>query len=79
MQQLDLFDDSALATQHGGNHYKDCAIQPVEYIHRNKLGYLEGNVVKYVTRHRSKGGAEDLLKAKHYCELLLELEYGRSA
>lgn len=65
---------SALSQQHGGDHYKDKAIQPVEYIHANGLGYCEGNVVKYITRWRNKNGMEDLYKAKHYIELLIELE-----
>lgn len=65
---------SALNKQVAGNHYKDCQIQPVEYIHANGLGYFEGNVVKYVTRWKSKGGVDDLEKAKHYIELLIELE-----
>jgi hypothetical protein len=65
-----------LDVQVGGNHYKDLAIQPVQYIHQNQLGYLEGNVVKYVTRHATKNGVQDLLKARHYIDLLLELEYG---
>lgn len=67
---------SALTTQQGGNHYKDLAIQPVEYIFHNRLPYLEANVVKYVTRHNSKNGVEDIRKAIHYCQLILELEYG---
>jgi hypothetical protein len=49
-------------------------IQPVEYIHANAMGYLEGNVVKYVSRWRKKGGVADLEKAKHYIDLLIELE-----
>ena len=57
-----------------GSHYKDLAIQPVEYIHANSIGFFEGNVIKYVTRWRSKAGVEDLRKAKHYIELLIELE-----
>ncbi len=68
-------ESTPLQTQEGGNHYKDLAIQPVEYIFHNKLEYLEGNVVKYVTRHRSKNGAEDIRKAIHYCQLILELQY----
>lgn len=64
----------ALNTQEGGRHYKDLAIQPVEYIHANGIGYFEGNVIKYVSRWRSKGGIEDLRKARHYIELLIELE-----
>jgi hypothetical protein len=58
--------------QVGGSHYKDCKIQPTEYIVANKMGFCEGNVIKYVTRYASKGGVEDLEKAKHYIELLIE-------
>jgi Protein of unknwon function (DUF3310) len=65
----------ALDKQEGGQHYKDKAIQPIVYIHANKLGFCEGNVVKYITRHKEKNGAEDIRKVIHYCELLLELEY----
>lgn len=57
-----------------GNHYKDLPIQPVEYIHANNLGYMEGNVIKYVSRWRKKNGIADLEKAKHYIDLLIELE-----
>jgi len=65
-----------LDSQVGGNHYKDCSIQPVQYIHANKLDYLEGNVIKYITRHRTKGqGKKDIEKAIHYAQLILELEY----
>lgn len=69
---------SALNEQVAGGHYKQLKIQPVEYIHANKIGYMEGNVIKYVTRWRDKGGIADLEKAKHYIELLIELE-GRNA
>jgi hypothetical protein len=65
---------SAIDTQVGGSHYKDMPIQPAEYIHANAMGYLEGNVVKYVSRWRKKNGMEDLYKAKHYIDLLIELE-----
>jgi len=65
---------SALDNQVGGIHYKDRAIQPVEFIHANHLGYCEGNVVKYVSRWRQKNGIADLEKAKHYLEILIELE-----
>ncbi len=65
---------SALSVQVAGNHYKDMKIQPVEFIHMNNIPYLEGNVIKYVTRWRSKGGLADLEKAKHYIDLLIELE-----
>ncbi len=67
-------DSTPLNTQVGGAHYKDLKIQPVEYIHANGIGYFEGNVIKYVTRWRSKGGIADLEKAKHYIDLLIELE-----
>ena len=67
-------EQSALEVQVGGGHYKDLPIQPVEYIYANALGYFEGNVVKYVSRWRKKNGIADLEKAKHYIELLIELE-----
>lgn len=70
---------SALETQINGKHYKELAIQPVEFIHANGIGYMEGNVIKYVTRWRSKGGIADLEKAKHYIELLIELETQQAA
>jgi hypothetical protein len=65
---------TALDIQVGGEHYKGKAIQPVEYIHANKIGFMEGNVIKYVTRWKDKNGIADLQKAKHYIELLIELE-----
>lgn len=63
--------------QVGGNHYKDLKIQPIEYIHANGLDYFEGNVIKYITRHRNKNGKQDLEKAKHYIDLLIEFEYNK--
>jgi hypothetical protein len=74
MQQMLSAPQSALDVQVAGNHYKDLAIQPVEYIHANGIGYFEGNVIKYVSRWRNKNGIKDLEKAKHYIELLIELE-----
>jgi hypothetical protein len=66
-----------LTKQVGGSHYKSCGIQPVEYIHANDLNYFEGNVIKYITRHRTKGdGRKDIEKVIHYAELILQLEYG---
>jgi hypothetical protein len=67
---------AALSTQVGGSHYKDFQIQPVEFVQRNKLTFSEGSVIKYLCRHREKGGREDLGKARHYIDLLLEMEYG---
>ena len=65
---------SSLNKQVAGNHYKDLPIQPVEYIYANGIGYFEGNVIKYISRWRKKNGIADLEKAKHYIELLIELE-----
>jgi hypothetical protein len=61
-----------------GDHYKQMKIQPVEFIHANGIPSVEGTVIKYVSRWRSKNGVADLKKAKHYIELLIELE-GRYA
>ena len=63
----------------GPGHYKDKPMQPWDFIVANNLGYLEGNVVKYVSRWRQKGGVEDLRKAKHYIEKLIEVESGQAA
>ena len=65
---------SALAKQEGGDHYKALKIQPIEYIHANGIPFAEGCVIKYVSRWRNKGGIKDLEKAKHFIELLIELE-----
>lgn len=69
---------SALNTQEGGSHYKDMLIQPVEFIVKNDIDFLEANVIKYVCRHRSKNGLEDLKKAEHYIQLAKELYYGNT-
>ena len=69
-----MYNDKPLSTQGGGSHYKDLKIQPVEYNHANNIPYMEGNVIKYVTRWRAKGGIKDLEKARHYIDLLIELE-----
>ncbi len=58
--------------QIGGGHYKDYAIQPLDYILANNIPWCEANVIKYVTRWRSKNGVEDLKKARHYLDLLIE-------
>ncbi len=65
---------NALDVQVAGDHYKNLPIQPVEFIHANGIGFFEGNVIKYVTRWRAKGGVKDLEKARHYIDLLIELE-----
>ena len=70
----------ANARQEGGTHYKQLVIQPWDYIVSNNLGYLEGNVVKYVSRWQTKheNGVQDLLKAKHYLDKLLEIANDRN-
>lgn len=67
---------SAFDVQVGGSHYKNLAIQPAEYSMKNKLPWAEGNVVKYITRHPSKGGAEDVRKVIQMARMILEIEYG---
>lgn len=64
----------ARASQVGGSHYRDLKIQPIEYIQANNLGYCEGNVIKYISRFKAKGGVEDLKKAAQYIEMLIEAE-----
>lgn len=66
---------SATDRQVGGSHYKDMGIQPLDFIYANGLGFCEGNAIKYICRHRVKGGVQDIHKAIHYLELLLEKEY----
>lgn len=63
-----------LQVQEGGSHYKDLKIQPIEYIHANGIPFAEGCAIKYLTRWRTKGGVEDLKKARHFIDLLIELE-----
>ena len=63
-----------LQIQVGGNHYKKYKIQPVEYVHANNIPFIEGNIIKYVTRWRDKNGVKDLEKAKHFIDMLIELE-----
>ena len=70
---------TALDVQVDGNHYKTMKVQPVEFIYANSVPYMEGNIIKYISRHKSKNGAADVRKAIHYCQLILELEYGETA
>lgn len=65
---------AANATQHGGKHYKALAIEPWDYVVANGIPFLEGNAIKYLTRWREKGGVQDLRKAQHYVEKLIEVE-----
>lgn len=64
----------ANAHQEGGTHYVQRPIQPWDYIAANGIGFFEGNAIKYLTRWRDKGGIEDLRKAQHYIEKLIEVE-----
>lgn len=63
-----------MSRQVGGDHY-DLSIQPIEFIMKNGLGYCEGNIIKYISRHQDKNGAEDIHKAIHYCEFILKEMY----
>lgn len=68
---------SNLIKQVGGNHYSKMAIQPIEFIHANNIPFIEGSIIKYICRHKSKNGREDLEKAKHLIDILLEIEYDK--
>ena len=61
--------------QIGGSHYKKMKIQPSTFVHENKMLFAEGNVIKYICRHAKKGKKEDILKAIHYCEMIIERDY----
>jgi hypothetical protein len=65
----------SLKEQVAGDHYKKLKIQPIEYIVANELGFIEGNIVKYATRHKDKGGLQDVNKIIHYAQLLKDLYY----
>ena len=65
--------------QIGGSHYKDMAMQPSEFINKNKLLFAEGNAIKYICRHAHKGEVQDLEKAKHYIDMIIERDYGDDA
>lgn len=70
--------NKSMGKQEGGSHYKNFNIQPIEFIYANNVPFIEGNVIKYVMRHRHKNGLQDLLKAKHYIDLLIDLEYNQT-
>lgn len=82
--QLDLFTAKSqiyqkyLEGQVGGSHYRDMEIQPIEYILKNKIGFSEGNVIKYVSRWRSKGGIQDLEKAVQTLQQLISHEKSKN-
>ena len=66
--------ESALKKQIAGNHYKEYVIQPIEFITKNNIPFIEGNIIKYICRWQDKGGVQDLDKVIHYVELLKELK-----
>ena len=66
---------SAYDKQVGGSHYKKLKIQPSEFINKNKILFAEGNAIKYICRHTYKGGKQDLEKAKHYIDMIIERDY----
>ncbi len=74
--EIEKVRQSAWNKQEGGSHYKNLKIQPMQYALENKLDYAQANVVKYVTRHADKNGKEDLLKAIHNIELMIDFYYG---
>lgn len=76
-KDFDLFSaaQGANGAQIAGGHYKSKAVQPWDYIASNNIGYLAGNAIKYLSRYKDKGGADDIRKAIHYCYKLLEVEY----
>ena len=66
---------SAYDKQIGGSHYEDMTIQPSEFINKNNLPFAEGNAIKYICRHKHKGERQDLEKAKHYIDMIIERDY----
>ena len=66
---------SAYKKQIGGNHYSRFKVQPSKFINDNKLLFAEGNAIKYICRHTAKNGKEDLEKAKHYIDMIIERDY----
>lgn len=72
-----VISEPIVKTQVGGDHYKKMAIQPIEYILANDIPFTEGNVIKYVSRWKSKGGVQDLRKAQHMLSLLIAHEEGK--
>jgi hypothetical protein len=73
-----MTEGSALSKQIDGSHYKDMTIQPVIYIYANKIPFIEGNIIKYVSRWKNKNGIKDLEKARHLIDMLIEFETTQS-
>lgn len=70
------YQDNKVADPVSPDHYSKYAIEPIDFISKNQLGFNEGNVVKYIVRHGTKNGAEDVRKAIRYCEFILKYQYG---
>ena len=78
MTNKDIFKGTtynSLEDQVGGKHYRSFKIQPAEFINENKLLFAEGNAIKYICRHSAKNGKQDLEKAKHYIDMIIERDY----
>ena len=73
-----MTEGSALNKQVDGSHYKDMMIQPIVYIYANKIPFIEGNIIKYVSRWKNKNGIKDLEKARHLIDMLIEFESTQS-
>jgi hypothetical protein len=76
VEKHEIEEESALSTQVGGSHYRNMKIQPAEYNHANGIGHLAGDAIAYISRYKSKNGRQDLEKAIHSLQLLIQLEYG---
>ena len=74
-QQLNPNGEVVWDKQVGGSHYQNFTIQPAEFVNKNKLLFAEGNAIKYICRHSTKGGVEDIDKAIHYLEMIKERDY----
>ena len=75
MERLSTMSNKSFFKQIGGAHYKKYEIQPSLFINKNKILFAEGNAIKYICRHQDKGKKEDLLKAIHYIEMIIERDY----
>ena len=75
MERLSTMSNKVFFKQVGGAHYKKYEIQPSLFINKNKILFAEGNAIKYICRHQDKGKKEDLLKAIHYIQMIIERDY----
>jgi hypothetical protein len=75
MERISVMSNKTFFKQIGGAHYKKYVIQPSLFINKNKILFAEGNAIKYICRHQDKGKKQDLLKAIHYIEMIIERDY----